>query len=116
MSVIHASMDEFVAELERDAGDNEIANKILRMESRVVGWSNGGIIPTVATCVGYRARGEVVELQAVAGDLWSRSLRERNGDWDEKDRPVRELLASTELAIRNLADQHGLDLRAGRFG
>lgn len=113
MTVLHSSMDEFVAELERDAA--QISDKIIRMETRAIRWT-GGVIPVLATCVGYKCRGEVVELQAVAGEIWAGSLDPKPEDpWAGKDQPNREILAATEQAIRDLAAQHGLDLRAGRF-
>lgn len=111
MPVRFDSMDDFVQELERDANEGAIEHKIVRMASPAIIRTNGAGVPFTGTLVGYRARGEIIELTAGGGWLWSMTMEPR----EDEDAPKRELIKTTAQAIRDLCKQHGLDLRGGRF-
>jgi hypothetical protein len=98
---------EFMIELERDALDGLIANKIVRRVTRRQS-SETGSQWVLSTVVAYRARGEVVECVYKRGEL----------PFNEKAPADSMTLKRVDIDRQAFADfcaQHGLDLRSGTF-
>lgn len=105
MTVHFDEIDAFVVELERDALDAAVSDQIVRMVVRRSSSEAG--VNRLAVLVGYKARGELVQLSATCGQDWRLGLREDCEAHAETER--------VQKAFRDLCAQHGLDLRSGVF-
>lgn len=109
MSVHFDELDAFFIEMERDARDGFIQNKIVRrVLNRTI---DGATVPDFTLVVGYVARGQLVECTARRGKVWGRS----EATLSPSDQRVTEQLDADRKAIVDFCIQHGLDLRGGRF-
>jgi hypothetical protein len=98
---------EFLIELERDALDGVIANKIVRRVTRRA-TNETGSAWTISTVVAYQARGEVVECVYKRGTL----------PYDKPPPVDSETIKRVDIdrqAFEDFCAQHGLDLRSGTF-
>ena len=105
MTVHFDEIDAFIVELERDALAETISDHIVRMVVRRSSSEAG--VNRLAVLVGYKARGELVQLSTNCGRDWRLGSAEDCEAHAETER--------VQQAFRNLCAQHGLDLRSGVF-
>lgn len=105
MTVHFDEIEAFVIELERDALDDAVSDQIVRMVVRRSSSEAG--VNRLAVLVGYKARGELVQLTTPCGRDWRLGSPEDQEAHAETDR--------VQKAFRDLCAQHGLDLRSGVF-
>lgn len=106
MSVHFDELDQFFIEIERDAIDEVITDKIVRTVRRYRPSRNGTGGLHASTVIGYYARGHLVQI-----DIERDEIHKDDADtW-----PAVPQADMDRIAIEDFCDQHGLDLRSGSF-
>lgn len=98
-------LDEFLAEVDGDREEGQIARRIVRVTKVMYAAVEGAAVTRVRVEAAYRAGGEIVRFRNVVGDLWRH----------DKDKEVEDAAAALIARLEEALDARGLKVRAGFY-